>query len=543
MAAKAALWGGGREVGRWRRPRPSPLAALFPPPPAHARPPPPPPRDLTVVIGGLPPTVTDADVDALLAACDARARWRRVADPVTDRPAGYGLAAFETPAAARAALALLDGAAVDGRTLVVRAPTKARAFLAWEAAAAAAAAEAAPPGAPPPAGGDAAAAAAELAAAPAVRALLAARPAVVDAAAPAAPRPAASPPAAAAAADAFLLGLDAGLGGGGAVAHAAAARAAAAAARARDALAAWEDAERRHRDDADRDAGRAARSAGARARAAAADAEPCSSDDEPPWCRRPAGATRAGRRRARARAEDEAADRADRDRAAADAAAAAAAAEADEAAELDAAAAAARERAKAGAAAGAAPGAALGAAAAAAPARRARAARAAPMPSVFGDGEDGAQDGAAASRRPLKKLAYTEEERAAVDRAADAGGGQAAPTPHGDTKAAIRAIIASIPTDAGAVFDAPIDWAAYDARAATIAPRARRWVAAKTVALLGEEEMSFVDHVMSLVAAHAGGAALAADVARVLDDDAGPFAVGLLRLLLLETRKAAAGLL
>ena len=92
------------------------------------------------------------------------------------------------------------------------------------------------------------------------------------------------------------------------------------------------------------------------------------------------------------------------------------------------------------------------------------------------------------------------------------------------------------------VLDHAIDWAAYDAAASSVHPRARRWVERRVASALGADDAALVDHVMGLVAEHASGARVAAELAPVLDDDAVPFAVGLVRLLILETTKAKEGL-
>jgi hypothetical protein len=64
----------------------------------------------------------------------------------------------------------------------------------------------------------------------------------------------------------------------------------------------------------------------------------------------------------------------------------------------------------------------------------------------------------------------------------------------------------------------------------------------RVASALGADDAALVDHVMGLVAEHASGARVAAELAPVLDDDAVPFAVGLVRLLILETTKAKEGL-
>jgi PWI domain len=175
---------------------------------------------------------------------------------------------------------------------------------------------------------------------------------------------------------------------------------------------------------------------------------------------------------------------------------------------------------------------------------------AAPAAPAFGAGDDDDGDGVGATgRRRLKKLTYTEEELAAVGQAPTKKKKAAAKTPPPPSSAAealnarVMAIIRSIPTDAAAVLEYPIDWGAYDSVAASVAPRARRWVERRVATALGADDDALVDHVMGLVASHASGARVASELAPVLDDDATPFAVGLVRLLILEVTKAKEGLL
>ena len=53
---------------------------------------------------------------------------------------------------------------------------------------------------------------------------------------------------------------------------------------------------------------------------------------------------------------------------------------------------------------------------------------------------------------------------------------------------------------------------------------------------LGEEEPSLVEHVCAKLRSHTGGAAIEAELAKVLDDDAQVFVVKLWRMLLFELK-------
>ena len=199
------------------------------------------------------------------------------------------------------------------------------------------------------------------------------------------------------------------------------------------------------------------------------------------------------------------------------------------------------------------------------------------------------------SQTPTPTMAAAASAAAAAANAAAAGGSSAGATPPPsaqlpNVKGAILAIISMIPTEPAAVYaeSSRLDWesllkgrplpktAAATAAAAAasgsgdsaaakaaaeqqqqqllvlqrqkeqrerVEGRVRRWCAEKTSKLLGAPEPSLVDFVVSHALDRRGSpGSLEAELAQVLDDEARPFVVALYRLLLLEARKAKAGL-
>ena len=111
-----------------------------------------------------------------------------------------------------------------------------------------------------------------------------------------------------------------------------------------------------------------------------------------------------------------------------------------------------------------------------------------------------------------------------------------------DSKAAIKELIKSIPIEKEAVFAYPIRWDAYDANAATLAPKLSAWVKKKTAELLGEEELSMVEFVMNMVKEHTQPAKMQGKLQGVMDDETQPFVLKLFRMVILETEKRAHGI-
>lgn len=65
----------------------------------------------------------------------------------------------------------------------------------------------------------------------------------------------------------------------------------------------------------------------------------------------------------------------------------------------------------------------------------------------------------------------------------------------------------------------------------------------KTVEVLGQEEPSMVEYVMSLVKAHTTPAAMVETLQGIMDAETDPFVLNLFRLVIMESEKAVRGLL
>ncbi|PNW80034.1 hypothetical protein CHLRE_08g375084v5 [Chlamydomonas reinhardtii] len=185
---------------------------------------------------------------------------------------------------------------------------------------------------------------------------------------------------------------------------------------------------------------------------------------------------------------------------------------------------------------------------------------AAPPPAgrvAFGSGRGGMRNTAALAamfadeeetthKRQLKPIRYSEEELAAVSDA-PAGGppgasgrpGGGAPPP-ADPKAALKAMMDTIPTARDGVFSYAIKWDHYNA--ATMGEKFRGWVAGKVEQLLGVPEPTLVDYVVKLLGNRTGPEQLHAELAPVLDNDTETFVIKLYRMVIYETEKAALGL-
>ena len=65
----------------------------------------------------------------------------------------------------------------------------------------------------------------------------------------------------------------------------------------------------------------------------------------------------------------------------------------------------------------------------------------------------------------------------------------------------------------------------------------------KTVEVLGQEEPSMVDYVMSLVKQHSSPSQMVDTLQAIMDNETDPFVLNLFRLIIMESEKAAKGLL
>jgi RNA-binding protein 25 len=78
----------------------------------------------------------------------------------------------------------------------------------------------------------------------------------------------------------------------------------------------------------------------------------------------------------------------------------------------------------------------------------------------------------------------------------------ASPEKPADNKATLKKSTKNVPTDKDGVFSYPIKWEAYDKYSFSMAPKLSQWVLKKTAELLGEEELSMVEYVMSMLKEH-----------------------------------------
>ncbi|CAK0735899.1 hypothetical protein CVIRNUC_000658 [Coccomyxa viridis] len=177
-------------------------------------------------------------------------------------------------------------------------------------------------------------------------------------------------------------------------------------------------------------------------------------------------------------------------------------------------------------------------------AQRSAVAKKKPALSVFGGEEE--ED---APKRKLIKLQYTDEERRAMEEAqkqeaaaAAAAAAAGSKTPK-DKDKAIKELIKGIPREQKAVFAYSLKWDAFDDNADALLPKLSKWVLKKTVEVLGQEEPSMVDYVMSLVKQHKQPAQMVDTLSAIMDNETEPFVLNLFRLIIMESEKAAQGLL
>lgn len=106
----------------------------------------------------------------------------------------------------------------------------------------------------------------------------------------------------------------------------------------------------------------------------------------------------------------------------------------------------------------------------------------------------------------------------------------------------LKKLVKEIPTDWEGVSKYPVKWKAYAEGFATMGPKLRSWVKKKTGELLGEEEASMVDFVMSHLKDEGSAKKMLASLSPVLDNEAEPFVTRLYRMLIYETLKYSLGL-
>lgn len=105
---------------------------------------------------------------------------------------------------------------------------------------------------------------------------------------------------------------------------------------------------------------------------------------------------------------------------------------------------------------------------------------------------------------------------------------------------ALKALIATIPTQREPLYAEVVDWDTVEA-AGVLETKLRPFVAKKMLEYLGEEEPSLVEHVVAKLRARTPASLLEEELAKVLDDEAQVFVVKLWRMLLFEMRAKQAG--
>jgi RNA-binding protein 25 len=79
-----------------------------------------PPKSTTLYVGKIAPTVDDSVIRALLEACGPMKSWKRVQDPETQQPKGFGFCEYEEADGVLKALQLLNKLSLDGQELLLK---------------------------------------------------------------------------------------------------------------------------------------------------------------------------------------------------------------------------------------------------------------------------------------------------------------------------------------------------------------------------------------------------------------------------------------
>lgn len=141
--------------------------------------------------------------------------------------------------------------------------------------------------------------------------------------------------------------------------------------------------------------------------------------------------------------------------------------------------------------------------------------------------------------RQLKLINYSEEEQKAAQQSMQPAKEKQNPKEKAN---AIKALIAKVPTETNAVFSYKINWKAFDEGGDILRDKVKAWVAQKTSQLLGQEEPSMIDFIMSQLQSHTVANKLLEEVLAILDDEANPFIFKLYRMVIFETLKQEASL-
>lgn len=79
-----------------------------------------PPKSTTLYVGKIAPSIDDNVIKALLEACGPVKSWKRVQDPDTQQPKGFGFCEYEEAEGVLKALQLLNNLSLDGQELLLK---------------------------------------------------------------------------------------------------------------------------------------------------------------------------------------------------------------------------------------------------------------------------------------------------------------------------------------------------------------------------------------------------------------------------------------
>ena len=88
-----------------------------------------PPKSTTLYVGKIAPSCDDGMMRALLEACGPVRSWKRVQDPETQAPKGFGFCEYEEAEGVEKALQLLNGLALDGQELLLKPNTATQRYI------------------------------------------------------------------------------------------------------------------------------------------------------------------------------------------------------------------------------------------------------------------------------------------------------------------------------------------------------------------------------------------------------------------------------
>lgn len=147
-------------------------------------------------------------------------------------------------------------------------------------------------------------------------------------------------------------------------------------------------------------------------------------------------------------------------------------------------------------------------------------------------------------KRALIPIRYTDEELQILSvedgSKAHSKPSQAAVEPGSDAADLKKKIMALVPKDRESVFGYNVAWARLDSAPQDVKERISGWVTKKIKELLGEEEPSFCEFIMSQIKEHTPAAEMISALHDILDEDTDSFVMKLYQVLIYETEKLAA---